>query len=107
MGNTGHRNPMMPGGKSLVDWITPTVMDECRFYGVDIPSERQMAVVISALRMHTIMEHAAHYDQSELGKPDEITKYWPIESSIGRYLRDAARVTLDEPLSTNGEEKES
>lgn len=93
---TGHKNVIMPDGKSLVEWITQTVADECRFYGVDMPSVEQMAVVISALRMHSIMMHASSYDRSELGKPEVISDFYPIESSIGRYFRDAARVTLDE-----------
>ena len=92
---TGHKNPLMSDGKTLVEWITETVKDECKFFGVEMPTDKQMAVVISALRMHTIMMHAADYDFSELSKPDEITTYWTIESSIGRYFRDAARVTLD------------
>lgn len=94
--DTGHKNPKMPEGKTLVEWITPTVQDECRFYGVEMPSPKQMAVVISALRMHTIMMHAARYDQSNLHKPDEIDPYWPMQSSIGRYFRDASRITLEE-----------
>lgn len=93
---TGHKNAKMPDGKTLVEWITPTVQDECRFYKVDMPSPEQMAVVISAIRMHTIIVHAAGYDNSELGKSDEVTKYWPMESSVGRYFRDAARITLEE-----------
>ena len=96
MAYTGHKNSLMSDGKTLVEWITPTVEDECRFHKVDMPTPKQMAVVISAMRMHTIIMHAAGYDQSELGKPDEVTKYWPMESSIGRYFRDAARVTLEE-----------
>lgn len=93
---TGHKNTMMPDGKSLVEWITPTVQDECRFFGVEMPTEKQMAVVISALRMHHIMVHAGNYDFSELGKPEVKTEFYPIQSSIGRYFRDAARVTLDD-----------
>lgn len=102
MAYTGHKNPLMHEGKTLVEWITPTVEDECRFFGVEMPSEEQMAVVISAIRMHTIIAHAAGYDNSELGKPREVTKYWPTESSIGRYFRDAARVTLDRMQGRNG-----
>jgi hypothetical protein len=98
MSHTGHKNAKMPDGKTLVEWITPTVQDECRFFKVDMPSPEQMAVVISAIRMHTIIVHAAQYDNSELGKPDQVTKYWPMESSVGRYFRDAARVTLEEKL---------
>lgn len=92
---TGHKNRTMPDGKTLVEWITPTVEDECRFYGVDMPTPEQMAVVVSALRIHTIIMHAADYDTGELGKPDEVTQYWPKESSISRYFRDAARLTLE------------
>lgn len=95
MSYTGHKNPKMPDGKTLVEWITQTVEDECRFYKVPMPTPEQMAVVISAIRMHHIMMHAAEYDYSELGKPEIKTEYWPMQSSIGRYFRDAARVTLD------------
>lgn len=93
---TGHRNTKMPSGESLVEWMTSTVEDECHRYDVDIPTEKQIAVVISAMRMHTIIVHAADYDRSELGKPNEVTRYWPIESSIGRYFRDAASEILEE-----------
>ena len=99
MAYTGHKKTNMPGGKTLVEWITDTVKDECKRYSVDVPTDKQMAVVISALRMHTIMMTAAKYDFSELGKPNEVTKYWPIESSIGRYFRDASL----EVLETKGE----
>ena len=91
----GHKNPKMSGGETLVEWITPTVKDECRFYNVPMPSDKQMAVVISALRMHTIIMHAAEYDKSNLHKPDEIDPYWPMQGSIGMFFRDAARITLD------------
>ena len=92
---TGHKDTRMSDGSTLVEWITPTVKDEARRFGVDMPSPKQMALVISALRMHTIMERAAGYDYSELGKPDEKTTFYPTESSIGRYFRDAGRDILD------------
>ena len=95
MTNLGHKDTRMPNGDTLVEFITPTVKDECKYYGVDLPSPRQMAVVISALRMHSIIMQASAYDTSELGEPDKVTKFWPIESSIGRYFRDAAREVLD------------
>jgi hypothetical protein len=85
----------MPNGQTLVDWIRATVLVEANQYDIEMPSREQMALVISALRMHAVIEYAANYDKSELGKPDEITEYWPIESSIGRYFRDAARETID------------
>lgn len=95
MAYTGHKDTKMQDGKTLVAWLRPTIQDECRHFGVPEPTEEQVAIVISALRMHTVIMQAATYDNSELGQPDEITKYWPIESSIGRYFRDAARETLD------------
>lgn len=95
MAYTGHKNARMPDGKTLVEWITETVKDECRFFNVPMPTDKQMAVVISAIRMHTIMMHAADYDTSVLGKPEEKDTLWPMQGSIGRYFRDAARVTLD------------
>ena len=95
MTNTGHKNRMMSNGQTLVQWISPTVKDECRRYGVELPTPKQMAVVISALRMHTIIMHASDYDRSNLHKPDEVDRYWPMESSVGRYFRDAAQITLD------------
>lgn len=94
MNDTGHKK-LPIGGKTLVEWITPTVKDECRLYKVPMPTDKQMAVVISALRAHTIIMHAAEYDKSNLHKPNEVDSYWPMQSSIGRYFRDAARETLD------------
>ena len=96
---TGHKEPTMENGRTLVDWIKETVADECRFFGVPMPTDEQMAVVISSIRMHTIIMRAASYDTSELGKPEEVTKYWPMESSVGRFFRDAARITLDNARS--------
>lgn len=93
--HTGHKSTLMSDGKTLVEWITSTVKDECQHFGVPMPTDKQMAVVISALRMHTIMMHASDYDISELGKRDVVTDFYPIQSSIGRYFRDAARQTLD------------
>jgi len=95
MSYTGHKQTKMSDGKTLVEWITPTVKDESNFYKVPMPTPEQMALVISAMRMHTIIMHAANYDTSVLGKPDEIDTLWPMQGSIGRYFRDAARDTLD------------
>lgn len=95
MAYTGHKKTRMPDGKTLVEWIKPTIKDECRFYGVPELTDKQIAVVISSLRMHTIMMHAADYDTSELGNNEKVDTYWPMQGSIGRYFRDAARETLD------------
>lgn len=92
---TGHKDARMPTGETLVEWITPTVKDECRNYAIEMPSPKQMAVVISAMRMHAIMMHAAKYDTSAPGNPDEVNEYWPVEISIGRYFRDAAQMSLE------------
>lgn len=96
MAYTGHKNRRMPDGSTIVEWLKPTVQDEARFYGILMPSDEQIAIVLRSARMHHLMEHAAGYDNSELGKPDEVTKYWPIESSIGRFLRDAPLELLDQ-----------
>lgn len=95
MSDTGHKELTVTEGKNIVEWLRPTIEDEARYFGVPVPTDEQIAVVVSSMRMHTLITRAAGYDQSELGKPDEVTKYWPIESSIGRFFRDAARVVLD------------
>lgn len=92
---TGHRQTKMADGKTLVEWIKPILEDEAVRYEVSMPTDKQIALVISAVRMHTIIMHAGNYDFSELGKTQEVTKFWPVESSIGRYFRDAARETLE------------
>lgn len=93
---TGHKSIKMMDGESIVDRIQPTLDQESQLFGVEKPSREQVALVVSALRMHPLLAHAAQYDFSEPGKPDEVTKYWPIESSIGRFFRDASREVLDE-----------
>lgn len=95
MAYTGHHNTKMESGKTVVEWLRETIRDECKFYGVPMPTDEQIAVVISSMRMHTLIMRAADYDTSELQKPDEVTQYWPMQSSIGRFFRDAARETLD------------
>ena len=85
----------MPGGTKLIDWIKPTLHQEAGFFNVaSIPTDQQIALVISALRMHTIMVHAAQYDQSELADRSKVTEFHAIESSIGRYFRDVADLEL-------------
>lgn len=95
MAYTGHHNTKMPDGKTLIEWLRPVIKDEARYYGVEMPSDEQIAIVVRSLRMHHLMTHAADYDRSELHSPNEVTQYWPIESSIGRYLRDAPLELLD------------
>jgi len=95
MAYTGHKNTLMPDGKTIVEWLKVTIKDECQFYGVPMPTDKQIAVVVRSMRMHHLMMHAAEYDYSELGKPDEKQEYWPLQSSIGRFFRDAPEITLN------------
>ena len=101
---TGHKNTKMGDGKTVVEWLRSTVKEECRYYGVPELTDEQIAVVVSSMRMHTLIMHAAEYDFSELGKPNELAHFWPMQSSIGRFFRDAARDTLD--LINIGERRE-
>ena len=94
---TGHKTRTMPDGQNIVDYIMPTLIQESRFYGgIPLPSREQVALVIRALRMHPLLEYASKYDYSELFKPDEITKFFPTISSIGRFFRDAPLEVLYE-----------
>lgn len=94
---TGHKKKEMANGQNIVDWIMPTLIQDSSLFGnVPIPSREQVALVIRALRMHPLLEYASKYDYSELLKPDEITKFFPTISSIGRFFRDAPLEVLDE-----------
>lgn len=93
---TGHKKKEI-NGQNIVDWIIPTIVQESRLYGgIPLPSREQVALVIRALRMHPLLEYASKYDFSELSKPDEVTRFWPTISSIGRFFRDAPQEVLDE-----------
>ena len=93
---TGHKKKDI-NGQNIVDWVMPIIIQESQFYGgVKLPSREQIALVIRALRMHPLLEYASKYDYSELSKPDEITKFFPTISSIGRFFRDAPLEVLYE-----------
>ena len=92
-------------GQNIVDWIMPTIIQESRFYGgVALPSREQISLVIRALRMHPLLDYASKYDFSELSKPDEVTKFFPTISSIGRFFRDAPLEVLDKYAMEHGNE---
>lgn len=94
---TGHKIKTMPDRQNIVDYIVPTLIQDSSLFGnVPIPSREQIALVIMAMRMHTLLEYASKYDFSELSKPDEVTKFWPTISSIGRFFRDAPLEVLYE-----------
>lgn len=93
----GHRCETMPNGKDIVDYIMPTIFQESQLYGgIKLPSKEQVALVISALRMLSLLEYASKYDFSMLGHPDQATKFHPTELSIGRFFRDASMKVLNE-----------
>ena len=95
---TGHKTRTMPDGQNIVDYIMPTLIQESRIFGntpIPMPSREQIALVIRAMRMHPLLEYASKYDYSELSKPNEITKFFPTISSIGRFFRDAPQEILD------------
>lgn len=94
---TGHKNKAMNNGQNIVDWIMPTLIQDSSLFGnIPMPSREQVALVVRALRMHPLLEYASKYDFSELSKPDEITKFFPTISSIGRFFRDAPEEVLIE-----------
>ena len=100
---TGHKTRTMPDGQNIVDYIMPTLIQESRFYGgIPLPSREQVALVIRALRMHPLLEYASKYDFSELSKPNEITRFFPTISSIGRFFRDTPLEVLDEYAMEHG-----
>lgn len=93
----GHKNKTMDNGQNIVDYIIPTLIQDSSLFGnVPMPSREQIALVIRALRMHTLLVYASEYDFSELSKPDEPTKFFPTISSIGRFFRDAPEEVLYE-----------
>lgn len=87
---TGHKNKHMLNGRNIVDFIWFDMEQDSKLFGnIPLPTREQTALVIRALRMHTLLTYASEYDYSELSKPDEITRFWSTVSSIGRFFRDA------------------
>lgn len=90
MAYTGHKNKHMANDENIVDFIRLDMKQDSKLFGnIPLPTREQTALVIRALRMHTLLTYASEYDYSELSKPDEITRFWPTISSIGRFFRDA------------------
>ena len=90
----GHKDPTIEG-KPLVDFIRETIRHDAIYHRTLLPTDLQIALVISALRNHTITSRMIDYDLSELHKPDEISSFFPQASSVGRFLRDASQITID------------
>lgn len=97
MAYIGHKNRTMDNGQNIVDWVMPTIIQESKLYGgIPMPSREQVALVIRAMRMHHLLEYASNYDFPKPQKPDDIIKFFPAISSIGRFFRDAPLEVLDE-----------
>lgn len=102
---TGHKNKAMDNDQNIVDWVMPTLIQDSSLFGnIPLPSREQVALVVRALRMHTLLVYASGYDYSELSKPDEITKFFPTISSIGRFFRDAPQEILDKYAMEHGDD---
>ena len=93
---TGHKNKHMLNGQNIVDFIRFDMEQDSKLFGnIPLPTREQTALVIRALRMIHILEYASEYDASDLLKTDEITRFWPTISSIGRFFRDAPLEVLE------------
>ena len=93
---TGHKDKHMANNENIVDFIRFDMKQDSKLFGnVPLPTREQTALVIRALRMHSLLTYASEYDYSELSKPDEVTKFWPTISSIGRFFRDAPLEVLE------------
>nr|DAS46289.1 MAG TPA: hypothetical protein [Caudoviricetes sp.] len=93
---TGHKNKHMLNGQNIVDFIRLNMEQDRKIFGnIPLPTREQTALVIRALRMHSLLNYASEYDVSELSKPDEVTGFWPTISSIGRFFRDAPLEVLE------------
>ena len=93
---TGHKNKHMLNGRNIVDFIQFDMEQDSKHFGnIPLPTREQTALVIRALRMIHILEYASEYDASDLLKTDEITRFWPTISSIGRFFRDAPLEVLE------------
>ena len=96
MSYTGHKNKHMLNGQNIVDFIRLNMEQDRKIFGnIPLPTREQTALVIRALRMHSLLTYASEYDTSELSKPDEVTRFWPTLSSIGRFFRDAPLEVLE------------
>ena len=82
-------------GINAFDNMRNTLQQEAELFNIDMPTPQQVGLVMSALRMHQIVVHASNYDRRELHHPDKLTEFYPVESSIGRWLRDAGRELME------------
>ena len=93
---TGHKNKHMINGENIVDWVMHGVIRESKLHGgVPIPSRKQVAIVIRAMRMFHLIEYAANYNFPELKEPDNTAKFYPAIISICKFFRDAPLEVLE------------
>ena len=104
MAYTGHKNKHMINGANIVDWVMCQIIQESKLYGgIPIPSREQVALVIRAMRMPHLLEYSSNYDFPKPQEADDIIKFFPAISSIGRFFRDAPLEVLDEYKMEQGE----
>lgn len=88
--NTGKHGPQVPlGGKTenASDRIMRS-LDNRRYPKVQRPTRKQVAMVLHALADHTAIMEMTRFDRLEHNGSNkgEETKYWPTETSIGRWF---------------------
>lgn len=86
---------MEVGCEHFVDHVKVAIKNECRYRGIPMLDDMQIGVVVRSLRNHSYSVLMTHYDRRELGNPTKVTDFYPIESSVGRFLRDAGNELID------------
>lgn len=86
---------MEVGGQRFVDHVKVAIANECRYRGIPMLDDMQIGVVITSLRNHSYTSLMTRYDRRKLGDPTKVSNFYPIESSVGRFLRDAGNELID------------
>lgn len=86
---------MEVGGQHFVDHVKVAIKNECRYRGIPMLDDMQIGVVITSLRNHSYAMLMTRYDRRERFDLTKVTDFYPIESSVGRFLRDAGNELID------------
>lgn len=86
---------MEVGGQRFVDHVKEAIKNECGYRGIPMLDDIQIGVVITSLRNHSYTVLMTRYDRRERFDLDKVTDFYPIESSVGRFLRDAGNELID------------